>query len=232
MGREIENILDLLNFYKALGYRELPRAFLDSLLRNTNNRIEFIENRMRQTLANINEKISFCTKCSLSKGRTNVVCGEGSINAKLMFIGGAPGVEEDKEGRPFVGEAGQLLTSLIEKMGFKRQLVYITNAVKCHPVGNRDPFEEEVFLCFDYLREEIETVSPEVIITLGKVATYALMGMQGKIKDIDISEIRGKIFFYRNTPVIATFHPAYLLKNRKDKWLTWEDAQEALRRLK
>lgn len=232
MGREIENILDLLNFYKALGYRELPRVFLDSLLRNTSNKIEFSENRKRQSLANINEKISFCTRCSLSKGRTNVVCGEGSINAKLMFIGGAPGVEEDKEGKPFIGQAGQLLTNLIEKMGFKRQLVYITYAVKCYPVGNRDPFEEEVSLCFDYLKEEIETLSPEVIITLGKVATYVLMGMQGIIKDTDISKIRGKVFFYRNIPVIPTFHPDHLLKNRKDKWLTWEDAQEALRRLK
>lgn len=232
MGREIENILDLLNFYKALGFRELPKNFLDSLLNNKVTKIEPTGEKEQKTLSAINEKISFCTKCSLSKGRTKVVCGEGSINAKLMFIGEAPGVDEDREGRPFVGEAGKLLTSLIEKMGFKRQQVYITNTVKCHPPGNRDPLEEEVSLCFDYLREEIEIVSPEVIITLGKVATYVLMGMKGKIKDIAISKIRGKVFFYNHIPVIPTFHPAYLLRNRKDKWLTWEDAQEALRRLK
>ncbi len=232
MGREIENILDLLNFYKALGFKELPKNFLESLLRNKITEIELNGEKEKKTLSAINEKISSCTKCSLSKGRTKVVCGEGSITAKLMFIGEAPGVEEDREGRPFVGEAGKLLTNLIEKMGFKRQQVYITNTVKCHPPDNRDPLEEEISLCFDYLKEEIEIVSPKVIITLGKVATYVLMGMKGKIKDIAISKIRGNVFFYNNIPVIPTFHPAYLLRNRKDKWLTWEDAQEALRRLK
>ncbi|MCX7988515.1 MAG: uracil-DNA glycosylase [Thermodesulfovibrio sp.] len=232
MGREIENILDILNFYKVLGFKELPEVFLSSLLKGEKTQNTHSKDKLDKTLTALNEEIRICKKCILSKERTQAVCGEGNANAKLMFIGEAPGVDEDRQGRPFVGEAGNLLTSLIEKMGFKRQEVYITNTVKCHPPGNRDPLEEEVSLCFDYLKREIEIISPKVIITLGKVATYTLMGMKGKIKDIAISKIRGNVFLYKNIPVIPTFHPAYLLRNRKDKWLTWEDAQEALRRLK
>lgn len=231
MGREIENIIDVLSFYKALGFRELPNNFLESLLKNNINSNQKERAVESKNLILINEEIRICKKCSLSQDRTRVVCGDGSHSAKLMFIGEAPGVEEDRVGKPFVGEAGKLLTSLIEKMGFKRQDVYITNSVKCHPPGNRDPFEEEVSICFDFLKNEIEIVSPKVIITLGKVATYVLMGMKGKIKDLAISKVRGKVFYYKDIPVVPTFHPAYLLRNKKDKWLTWEDAQEALRRL-
>lgn len=231
MGRKIELIVDLLNLYKALGFKELPKNFINSLLTESNPKKAF-NRRETKALVNINEMIKSCTKCPLYKNKTKAVCGEGLASSKLMFVGEAPGVEEDKEGKPFVGEAGKLLTSLIEKMGFNRQEVYITNTVKCHPPNNRTPFEEEVSLCFDYLRKEIEIVSPKVIMALGKVATYVLMGMKGKIKDLTMSKVRGKVFLYGNIPVIPTFHPAYLLRNRKDKWLTWEDAQEVLRRLK
>jgi len=231
MGREINNILDILNFYKALGFRELPVNFLKSFYSladasncSDDNSFEMVEK--------LNEEIRKCKKCPLSKTRKNPVCGEGNLKAKLLFVGEAPGVDEDLQGRPFVGEAGKLLSSLIQKMGFKRQDVYITNTVKCHPPGNRDPLEDEISVCFDYLKKEIEIISPLVIISLGKIATYALMGMKGKIKDIQISKIRGNVFYYNSIPVIPTFHPAYLLRNRKDKWLTWKDAQEALRRLK
>lgn len=217
MGREIDNIL---NFYKALGFRELPVNFFKLFKVNCSNDFE-----------SLREEIRKCTKCPLSKIRKNPVCGEGNLKAKLMFVGEAPGVDEDVEGKPFVGEAGKLLTNLIEKMGLKRQDVYITNTVKCHPPGNRDPLEEEISVCFDYLKKEIEIISPCVIMTLGKIATYALMGMKGKVKDVQISKLRGKVFYYNNIPVVPTFHPAYLLRNRKDKWLTWSDAQEALRRL-
>uniref|UniRef100_A0A7C4AJK4 Type-4 uracil-DNA glycosylase n=1 Tax=Thermodesulfovibrio aggregans TaxID=86166 RepID=A0A7C4AJK4_9BACT len=231
MGREINNILDILNFYKALGFRELPVNFLKSFysLADTSN---CSDDNSFEMVEKLNEEIRKCKKCPLSKTRKNPVCGEGNLKAKLLFVGEAPGVDEDLQGRPFVGEAGKLLSSLIQKMGFKRQDVYITNTVKCHPPGNRDPLEDEISVCFDYLKKEIEIISPLVIISLGKIATYALMGMKGKIKDIQISKIRGNVFYYNSIPVIPTFHPAYLLRNRKDKWLTWEDAQEALRRLK
>ncbi len=231
MGREINNILDILNFYKALGFKELPINFFKSFysLADASN---CSHDNCFEKVEKLNEEIRKCKKCPLSKTRKNPVCGEGNLKAKLLFVGEAPGVDEDLQGRPFVGEAGKLLTNLIEKMGFKREEVYITNTVKCHPPRNRDPQEEEILACSDYLKKEIEIISPKVIMTLGKIATYALKGMSGKVKDIHISKIRGNVFYYDNIPVIPTFHPAYLLRNRKDKWLTWEDAQEALRRLK
>ncbi|GAB5046370.1 uracil-DNA glycosylase [Thermodesulfovibrio sp. TK110] len=234
MGRKIDNIINILNFYKTLGFKDLPEQFVQSLLCRFSEVANCDESSKHGQLSiqELNEEIRQCKKCPLSNSRKNPVCGEGSINAKLMFVGEAPGVDEDLQGSPFVGEAGKLLTSLIEKMGFKRQDVYITNTVKCHPPMNRDPFESEICACFDYLKREIEIVSPQVIMCLGRVATYTLMGMHGKLKDFHISRIRGKVFFYNQIPVIPTFHPAYLLRNRKDKWLTWQDAQQALRRLK
>lgn len=230
MGRKIESILNILNFYKALGFKELPKNFIESLLKES--RFKIIDDGDIKTLLKINEEIKSCKKCPLHKIRNKAVCGEGAVSSKLMFIGEAPGFEEDKEGKPFIGEAGKLLTRLIEKMGFNRQEVYITNTVKCHPPSNRTPSEEEVSICFEYLREEIEIITPKVIMALGKVATYVLLGRKGKIKDLNMSKIRGKVFFYGDIPVIPTFHPSYLLRNPKDKWLTWEDAQEALRRLR
>ncbi len=232
MGREIENLLDILNFYKALGFKELPSGFINSILKDRESCDMTHQEAIFESIDSLNDRIKKCFNCPLSKSRTNPVCGEGDNSVGLMFIGEAPGVEEDKIGRPFVGEAGKLLTNLIEKMGFKRENVYITNTVKCHPPGNREPTKEEISMCFDYLKKEIELIAPKVIMTLGKVATYALKNMEGKINDLSISKIRGKVFFYKNIPVIPTFHPAYLLRNRKDKWLTWEDAQEAMRRLK
>ncbi|GAQ95065.1 DNA polymerase [Thermodesulfovibrio aggregans] len=237
MGREIDKVVEILNFYKNLGFKDLPEQFINSLLERQSLNVlasdyDTSSDQEKLSIEKLNEQIRNCKKCPLSNSRTNPVCGEGSITAKLMFVGEAPGVDEDLQGRPFVGEAGKLLTSLIEKMGFKREEVYITNTVKCHPPMNRDPFETEISSCFEYLKKEIKIVLPKVIMTLGKVATYTLMGMHGKLKDLQISKIRGKVFFYEQIPVIPTFHPAYLLRNRKDKWLTWNDAQEALRRLK
>ncbi len=241
MGREIDCIVNILTYYKSLGFNELPFSFVEKILKSqkqacigiqTTNPSSFNDEVYLKTeLEKIKERVKSCKKCQLSKSRTNPVFGEGNIKARLMFIGEAPGVDEDIQGSPFVGEAGKLLTSLIQKMGFKREEVYITNTIKCHPPNNRDPLEEEVSACFEYLKKEIEIISPRVIMTLGKVATYVLMGMKGKMKDLAISKIRGKVFSYNSIPVVPTFHPAYLLRNRKDKWLTWEDAQEALRRL-
>lgn len=227
-----KNLIDVLSFYKALGFEDLPISFFNSLGNSQVDDKTDILNHHPEDIEKLNEEIINCTKCPLSKVRRISVCGEGNLNAKIMFIGEAPGVEEDIQGRPFVGEAGKLLTSLIEKMGFKRQDVYITNVVKCHPPNNRDPLELEISICFDYLKREIKLISPQVIMALGKVATFALKGMNGKIKDIQISKLRGKTFFYGEIPVVPTFHPAYLLRNRKDKWLTWEDAKEVLKKLR
>ncbi|HEB75740.1 MAG TPA: uracil-DNA glycosylase, partial [Nitrospirae bacterium] len=146
--------------------------------------------------------------------------------ARLMFVGEAPGEQEDLQGRPFVGKAGELLTRLIEKMGFGRDGVYIANTVKCRPPGNRNPLDDEIAACMPFLERQIEIIGPRVIMTLGSVATRALLGDVGSI-----SKARGKTFRYRGIPVVPTFHPSYLLRNPKSKWLTWNDAQAVLRLL-
>lgn len=145
-----------------------------------------------------------------------------------MFIGEAPGKEEDIQGEPFVGEAGMLLTKLIEKMGFKRDSVYIANIIKCRPPLNRDPEEDEIISCRVFLDRQIDIIAPKIIITLGRIALQTLMN-NDKLK---ITAARGTFFEYKGIPVMPTFHPAYLLRNPKDKWLTWADVQKAMERMK
>ncbi|KAF0178653.1 MAG: DNA polymerase bacteriophage-type [Nitrospirae bacterium] len=176
-------------------------------------------------------KIGDCTLCKLSGGRTHMVFGEGSPDADIMFIGEAPGREEDAQGRPFVGDAGQLLSSMIEKMGLKRSGVYIANIVKCRPPDNRDPEADEMVACFPFLNEQIRIIAPRIIVSLGRIATYNLMKPAQPITKFSIMRERGKWFQYQDVPVMPTFHPAYLMRNRKDKWLTWSDMQAVLARL-
>ncbi|MEW6214925.1 MAG: uracil-DNA glycosylase [Nitrospirota bacterium] len=179
-------------------------------------------------LNTLREEIGECKGCRLSKGRTNIVFGEGNPDARLMFIGEAPGREEDMQARPFVGDAGMLLTRLIEKMGFKREDVYITNIVKCRPPMNRDPENDEIKRCRGFVERQIEIINPEVIISLGRISAKTLIG-DARLK---LTAIRGNFFNYKGIPLMPTFHPAYLLRNPKDKWLTWNDAQKVLERLK
>ena len=179
----------------------------------------------------LREEIGDCRKCGLFAGRTHLVFGEGSPDADIMFIGEAPGHEEDLQGRPFVGEAGQLLTKLIEKMGFKRESVYIANIIKCRPPMNRDPLEDEMSVCSPHLDRQIEIISPMVIVSLGRISTYTLMGIKGPISKFSITRMRGKFYEYMGITVMPTFHPAYLLRSPKDKWLVWEDAQAVLKKL-
>ncbi|HSB51384.1 MAG TPA: uracil-DNA glycosylase, partial [Dissulfurispiraceae bacterium] len=184
-------------------------------------------------------EIGDCTRCKLSGGRTQIVFGEGSLDARLMFVGEAPGREEDLQGRPFVGEAGKILTSLITRMGegigFSRQDVYIANIVKCRPPMNRDPEPDEIATCLPFLNRQIEIISPDVIVCLGRVSTHTLLGIRGPLGKLSITKVRGKFYDYsvggKTIPLMPTFHPAYLLRNPKDKWLTWEDAQAVLKKL-
>jgi len=173
------------------------------------------------------EEIRDCKRCRLSDQRKSIVFGEGSPCARLMFIGEAPGGEEDIQGKPFVGEAGMLLTKLIEKMGLERSSVYIANIIKCRPPMNRDPEDDEVTTCRSYIERQIEILRPEVIMTLGRIAIQTLMN-DPKIK---ISAARGHFLTYKGIPVMPTFHPAYLLRSPKDKWLTWSDAQKVMKKL-
>ncbi|MBM4136429.1 MAG: uracil-DNA glycosylase [Nitrospira sp.] len=217
-----EDIKNILEFYQALGFERLPlNPPLPPFTKGGQGGIKVA------ALNALKEDIGECKRCKLSKGRTHIVFGEGRPDAKLMFIGEAPGREEDIQARPFVGDAGMLLTRLIEKMGFKREDVYITNVVKCRPPINRDPEKDEIQSCIGFLERQIEIIHPEIIMSLGRISTKALIGDE----ELKLSAIRGKFFKYKGVPLMPTFHPAYLLRNPKDKWLTWNDAQKVIEKL-
>jgi len=167
-----------------------------------------------------------CSRCGLSKTRRSVVFGEGAARSRLMFIGEAPGADEDRQGRPFVGRAGQLLTRIIAAMGLEREEAYITNILKCRPPGNRNPEVDEICECLPYLEKQIELIQPEVICTLGLFATQTLTGIRDPI-----GRMRGNTFEYRGIPLIPTFHPAACLRNPSSKKLLWEDIKKVMRRL-
>jgi uracil-DNA glycosylase len=220
MAKIVQEIKGALEFYQALGYERMPMRL------KADGRRPVIGNK-ESAMALLREEIGDCRRCKLSQKRTHIVFGEGNPDARLMFIGEAPGREEDVQARPFVGDAGMLLTRLIEKMGLKREDVYIANMVKCRPPMNRDPEKDEIQQCREFLERQIDIIRPDIIMSLGRIAASTLMGNE-KLK---ITAIRGKIFDYRGIPLIPTFHPAYLMRNPKDKWLTWNDAQKVLERL-
>jgi DNA polymerase len=168
------------------------------------------------------EEVSVCQKCAdLAATRTQTVFADGSSSAKLMFIGEAPGADEDRTGIPFVGRAGQLLTDMITKgMGMKRSEVYIANILKCRPPDNRDPTGEESSNCLPYLERQIEILRPEYICLLGRVAVQYLLGTS-----LSMAKLRGKWHRYKGIATIATYHPAYLLRNPGAKKDAWEDLQ-------
>lgn len=164
-----------------------------------------------------------CRRCGLCAGRNNAVFGTGNLYAKLMFIGEAPGYDEDMQGLPFVGRAGQLLTKIIEAMGLKRKDIYITNVVKCRPPQNRNPLPTEVLACEDHLTGQVDIIKPSVICALGKVSAQSLLKIQEPI-----SKLRGKFYTYRGIKIMPTFHPAYLLRNPDEKKLVWRDMKEIM----
>ena len=170
--------------------------------------------------------ISQCKQCTLCESRKNTVPGEGSPTAELMFIGEAPGDAEDAQGRPFIGEAGQLLGKMIEAMGVKREAVYITQLVKCRPPENRNPRPEEIRQCSTYLKAQIELIKPKVIVALGGAAAQALLQVQ-----TPITVLRGKTHLMNGVSVVATFHPAYLLKTPSAKKDCWDDLKIAMKEL-
>lgn len=165
-------------------------------------------------------EVARCTRCAhLVQTRTKTVFGEGDPNARLMFIGEAPGETEDQTGRPFVGRAGLLLTDMITKgMGLRREDVYIANILKCRPPGNRDPLPEETRNCIGYLERQIETIRPQFLCLLGRPAAQAILDTA-----LPMNRLRGKLYRYRDIPTIATWHPAYLLRNPAAKKEAWED---------
>jgi uracil-DNA glycosylase family 4 len=172
-----------------------------------------------ESLAAVRTDIGDCTRCKLhTLGRTQIVFGVGNPNADLMFVGEAPGRDEDVQGFPFVGRAGQLLTKIIEAIALKREDVYIANVIKCRPPENRNPEPDEVASCEPFLFRQIDIIKPKVIVALGK------FGAQTLLQTLDpISRLRGRVFDYRGAKLIPTFHPAYLLRNPASKREVWED---------
>ncbi len=171
-------------------------------------------------LADFHESIRDCRMCGLSEGRRTVVFGSGSPNAGLLFVGEAPGADEDRTGLPFVGSAGALLTRMIEAIGFQREDVYIANVIKCRPPANRDPLPAELETCRPYLERQIALIQPVAICALGRFAAQTLLKT-----DEPLGELRGQLFTYRGIPLIATYHPAALLRNRQWKRPAWQDLQ-------
>ena len=175
-------------------------------------------------LAAVRDELGDCTRCKLCKGRKTIVFGEGDPDAVLVFVGEGPGQEEDQQGRPFVGAAGQLLTDIIVKgMKLNREDVYICNIVKCRPPDNRNPEPDEIEACEPFLIKQLQAIRPGVIVALGNVAVKTLL----KTKE-GITKLRGTWRTYQGIPLMPTFHPAYLLRNPSDKKLVWEDIKKVL----
>jgi DNA polymerase len=195
----------------AAAERERPAAFSGSA----------------KTLQQIREEIGDCKRCRLCEKRTTLVFGVGNPQARVLFVGEGPGAEEDAQGIPFVGKAGQLLTDIIGKgMGLRRSDVYIANVVKCRPPGNRVPQPDEVAACLPFLGDQIAAIRPEVIVALGATALQALLAAPAQI-----TKVRGKWTDYKGIPLMPTFHPSYLLRNPAAKREVWQDIQAVMQKL-
>ena len=172
------------------------------------------------------EAVRGCRLCGLCETRTQTVFGVGNRGARLMVVGEAPGAEEDRQGEPFVGRAGLLLNAMLRAAGFERRDVFIANVLKCRPPHNRDPSDEEAGRCLPYLRRQIELVDPDVILCVGRIAAQRLLGT-----DQTIGRLRGRVHDLDGVPVVATYHPAYLLRSPGEKRKSWEDLKLALKAL-
>ena len=174
----------------------------------------------------IRDEIGDCTRCALHTGRNKLVFGDGDPNARLMFVGEGPGADEDAQGLPFVGRAGQLLNNMIAAMGLKREQVYIANVVKCRPPSNRAPEPDEANTCTQFLFRQIDVVRPQVLVALGATAATYLLGTRQPL-----TGLRGRLHAYRGTQLIVTYHPAYLLRDPRQKKEAWADLQIAMQEL-
>ena len=209
---EIENSLRFLAANGCRGFTSSGHA-LEKLEKWGKGRETFTE-----TLESIHADLGDCRRCKLARGRNRIVFGDGNLKAKLMFIGEGPGVEEDRQGQPFVGAAGQLLTRIIEAIKLSRNQVYICNVIKCRPPGNRNPESDEIKTCFPFLLRQIAAIQPDFIIALGTFAAQTLLGTA-----TPISRLRGRFHEYKGIKIVPTYHPAYLLRNPDKKRDVWED---------
>jgi uracil-DNA glycosylase len=214
----VENLSEWLHYQQRLGWRGLPAEPATTPAAGEQPAAPKIP-----TLEEIRQEMGRCRRCKLYPGAKNLVFGEGSPSARLMFIGEAPGAEEDLQGRPFVGAAGQVLNNLLNKLGLDREEVYITNVVKSRPPGNRDPEPDEIEACLPFLKLQIAAIQPLVIVTLGRIATQALLGLHEPL-----TRLRGQWQHYDHVRVMPTFHPSYLLRFPKERHKTWEDMQQVM----
>ena len=192
----------------------------------TKNQIKVINTNNEEQLKIVSQEMTNCQLCVLSKTRHNLVFGDGNPNSQIVFVGEAPGADEDEQGLPFVGRAGQLLTKIIEAMGIKRKDVYICNILKCRPPGNRNPLPEEISLCEPFLKKQLQAISPKVICALGTFAAHTLLKT-----DVPITALRGRFHTYNGIKLMPTYHPAYLLRNPSAKKPVWEDVQMIMKEI-
>jgi DNA polymerase len=212
----VRDLSGYLEYMERLGFTSLPiRDDFEMVLENGP-----IEKMRQDTLATIEAEVATCRKCRLCEGRSHVVFGAGNPKARLVLIGEGPGYEEDQQGLPFVGEAGQLLTKILKAVNLTREEVYICNIVKCRPPKNRNPEADEIAYCLPYLKRQIDVIHPRWICTLGAIASQTLLET-----DLPISRLRGKFHSYKDMSVLPTYHPAYLLRYPEKKRDVWNDVQ-------
>lgn len=178
------------------------------------------------TMTELQADVRHCQRCALAETRTNIVFGEGDVNARLVFVGEGPGYEEDQKGQPFVGAAGRLLTKIIRAMHLERSQVYICNIIKCRPPQNRNPKKEEIEACLPFLVRQLQTINPDFICALGTFAAQTLLETTEPI-----SRLRGRFFELAGIKIMPTYHPAYLLRNPEKKRDVWEDIQKLMKEL-
>ena len=221
MGNKVDKLLsdleERMKYFSQLGVEYLSSPVSSSASSTVPESSPFLSLR---------KNILHCQKCSLSQERKNAVPGEGNQEAELMFVGEAPGHDEDIQGQPFVGRAGQLLTKIINAMDYQRQEVFITNVIKCRPPQNRTPYKKEIEQCTPYLLKQIEMIDPRVIVALGKVAADFFID-----SDLSMSLLRGNFYEFKKVRIMPTFHPSYLIRNegnREIKKMVWEDMKKVM----
>ena len=187
-------------------------------------KVKVVPQNNDEELKKVHQEMKSCQLCPLGKTRRNLVFGDGNPFARIVFVGEAPGADEDEQGLPFVGRAGQLLTNIIKAMGLERKDVYICNILKCRPPGNRNPLPKEIELCEPFLKKQLQVISPQVICALGTFAAQTLLKTQ-----IPITALRGRFHSYEGVKLMPTYHPAYLLRNPSAKKLVWEDIQMVMK---
>jgi DNA polymerase len=218
-----EGVADIVSAAKSYFQTRLAMGENSIVLTTARKHSGAAERPPAEALARLEKRAARCKRCPLHKTRTNVVFGTGSGKTGLVFVGEAPGRDEDLQGKPFVGRAGQLLTRIIEAVKLEREDVYITNVVKCRPENNRDPLPREIELCSTYLIEQIEILKPKAICALGRFAAEAMSGIK-----LSMSDYRHQDLSYKGTRVIATYHPAACLRNPSLKRPVWEDVQKLM----